>query len=114
MKKFFLILYGGIMVVTLIASVYLYTHQKPAPLATDQEPTNGAQETGPLYAYSANGERGPLVDPTKEAISIDPTTGDTVLSDQPNYILEFFGDDRTFTITLLGSNLRESRIKAET
>lgn len=111
MKKLFLILYGILMVITAIASVYLYTHQTPTPTA--QSPANTIQKPGPLYAYSANGERGPLLEPAKEALSIDQSSGDMVLTEKPEYILEFFPGDNTFNITLLNTNLRASRLAAE-
>lgn len=98
------------MVITIIVSIYLYTHQESAVAPEDNVPV---QETGPLYAYSANGERGPLIDPTKEAVRVDNETGNAVLAEQPTYSLEYFALDRTFTIALLDRNLREARIVAE-
>lgn len=101
------------MVITIIASIYLYTQQEPKAVIPDANQNTPVQETGPLYAYSANGERGPLIDPTKEAVTVDASTGNTVLAEKPNYNLEYFALDRTFTITLLDRNLREARIAAE-
>lgn len=100
------------MVATLVVSVYLYTHQ--TPVSTGEEPlVETPQDLGPLYVYSPTGERGPLLEPVKNALQVDSTTGNAILAEQENYILEYFPENHTFNITLLGNNLRESRITAE-
>lgn len=100
------------MVITVIASGYLYLNQKPAEQATEDQ-TLTPQPSGPLYVYFANGERGPLLEPEKQALRTDEFTGNTVLTEAENYTLEYFPADQTFNIVLLGNNLRASRVAAE-
>ena len=100
------------MVITVIASGYLYLNQKPVEEST-QAPEPTPQESGPLYAYSSNGERGPLLEPEKQAIRTDEFTGNTVLTEKENYNLEYFPADQTFNIVLLDRNLRAARVAAE-
>ncbi len=114
LKKFFLYLYLGVFVVALIATAYLYVKQKNMPVTpVDQAPQNRVVDNGPLYVYSANGDQGPLLVPTDNALSVDGATGNALLSEQKTYTLEYFADGKTFNITLLDKNLRQARLDAE-
>jgi hypothetical protein len=112
MKKLFLIVYGGVVVIAIIVSIYLHAKQKNQNTeAAIEEPA--VVETGPLYAYSADGTQGQLIDPNAKALRIDSATGNALLQETTEYTLEYFANGKSFNITLLGTNLRQSRINAE-
>jgi hypothetical protein len=114
LKKFFLIVYSIVALVALIGTVYLYSHQPQKPTVDSTSVlSDPGSPTEPLYAYAANGTRGPLIDPTKNAQNTSPETGNSLLADTPKYIFEYFEAGRTFNITLLDTNLREARVAAE-
>jgi hypothetical protein len=113
MKKFFLILYAAIVLIAIVVSIYLHVTQNKQTTETLPDDSGVVAVTAPLYAYSADGTQGPLIDPTFKAVRVDSDTGNTLLQETSNYALEYFADGQSFNITLLGTNLRQARLDAE-